>query len=90
MKTIACIGAGYVGGPTMAMIAAKCPDIRVVVADVNEERIRAWQSDTLPIYEPGLAELVRVEISRYLIRFRRAVGKDDIPAVSTHFFYVFR
>ncbi len=66
MKTIACIGAGYVGGPTMAMIAAKCPDIRVVVADVNEERIRAWQSDTLPIYEPGLAELVRVSLGRNL------------------------
>jgi len=58
MKTILCIGAGYVGGPTMAMIARKCPDYRVIVADIDAERIRAWQSDRLPIYEPGLSELV--------------------------------
>ena len=58
MKTITCIGAGYVGGPTMAVIAKHCPEYRVVVADIDEERIRAWQSDHLPIYEPGLAEVV--------------------------------
>lgn len=57
-KKICCIGAGYVGGPTMAMIAAKCPDIRVDVVDLNEERIAAWNSDVLPIYEPGLHEVV--------------------------------
>lgn len=60
MNTICCIGAGYVGGPTMAMIAAKCPDIRVEVVDLNEERIAAWNSDTLPVYEPGLGDLVAV------------------------------
>jgi len=59
MKTILCIGAGYVGGPTMAMIARKCPGYKVIVADINPERIRAWQSDELPIYEPGLLELVK-------------------------------
>lgn len=59
MKTILCIGAGYVGGPTMAMIARKCPDIKVIVADINADRIKAWQSDQLPIFEPGLLELVR-------------------------------
>jgi UDPglucose 6-dehydrogenase len=58
-QNILCIGAGYVGGPTMAMIALKCPDIRVTVVDVNAERIAAWNSDTLPIYEPGLDEVVR-------------------------------
>lgn len=58
-KHILCIGAGYVGGPTMAMIAAKCPDYTVTVADINEERIAAWNSDTLPIYEPGLDALVK-------------------------------
>ena len=55
---ICCIGAGYVGGPTMAMIAAKCPDIRVTVVDINAARIAAWNSDTLPVYEPGLDEIV--------------------------------
>ena len=57
-KNILCIGAGYVGGPTMGMIAAKCPEYKVTVVDVNPERIAAWNSDHLPIYEPGLDELV--------------------------------
>ena len=56
---ICCIGAGYVGGPTMAMIASKCPHIQVAVVDINQERIDAWNSDTLPIYEPGLHEIVQ-------------------------------
>jgi len=51
-KTILCIGAGYVGGPTMAMIASQCPRCRVTVVDINPERIAAWNSDNLPIYEP--------------------------------------
>ena len=58
-KNILCIGAGYVGGPTMAMIADRCPDYRVTVVDINPERIAAWNSERLPIYEPGLGELVR-------------------------------
>lgn len=56
---ICCIGAGYVGGPTMAMIAAKAPHIEVKVVDMNAARIAAWNSDTLPIYEPGLDEVVK-------------------------------
>ncbi len=56
---ICCIGAGYVGGPTMAMIAFKNPDVRVTVVDINEERINQWNSDTLPIFEPGLDEIVK-------------------------------
>ena len=63
---ILCIGAGYVGGPTMAMIAKKCPDIKVTVVDINAERIAAWQSDELPIYEPGLKEVVRESLGRNL------------------------
>ena len=55
---ICCIGAGYVGGPTMAMIAHKCPDIQVAVVDINNERIDAWNSENLPVYEPGLEEIV--------------------------------
>lgn len=61
MNKICCIGAGYVGGPTMAVIARQCPNITVTVVDISEERIAAWNDsdlDNLPIYEPGLAEVV--------------------------------
>ena len=58
-KTILCIGAGYVGGPTMAVIADKCPDYKVIVVDKNAARIAAWNSDNLPIYEPGLDDVVK-------------------------------
>ena len=63
---ITCLGAGYVGGPTMAMIAAKCPDIEVTVVDPNKNRIEAWNSDRLPVYEPGLDEVVREARGRNL------------------------
>ncbi len=63
---ITCLGAGYVGGPTMAMIAAKCPDIEVTVVDPNDARIAAWNSDRLPVYEPGLDEVVRSARGRNL------------------------
>ncbi len=58
-KKILCIGAGYVGGPTMAVIASKNPNIKVTVVDINEEKIKAWQTDQLPIYEPGLLAVVQ-------------------------------
>jgi len=58
-KNILCIGAGYVGGPTMAMIAHKCPHYKVTVVDINEARIAEWNSDDLPIYEPGLDNIVK-------------------------------
>lgn len=58
-KDIVCIGAGYIGGPTMAVIAAKNPGRKVYVVDVSAERIAAWNSDDLPIYEPGLSEVVK-------------------------------
>jgi UDP-N-acetyl-D-mannosaminuronate dehydrogenase len=51
------MGAGYVGGPTMAVIASNCPDIRVCVVDLSKEQIAAWNTDNLPIYEPGLLEV---------------------------------
>ena len=69
VKHIACIGAGYVGGPTMAVIAQKCPDIKVTVVDMNAQRIAAWNDtnlDNLPIYEPGLAEVVAEARNRNL------------------------
>ena len=60
IKNICCIGAGYVGGPTMAVIALKCPDIKVTVVDINSNKIKSWNGplDQLPVYEPGLAEVV--------------------------------
>ncbi|SPD72112.1 UDP-glucose 6-dehydrogenase [uncultured Desulfobacterium sp.] len=58
-KKMLCIGAGYVGGPTMAMIAHKCPQYKVTVVDINPKRIAQWNSGELPIYEPGLDEIVK-------------------------------
>ena len=68
VTNICCIGAGYVGGPTMAVIALKCPDIKVTVVDLNEARITAWNGplDQLPIYEPGLEEVVEKARGRNL------------------------
>jgi len=63
---ICCIGAGYVGGPTMAMIAEKCPDIAVHVVDINPARIDAWNSGKLPVYEPGLQEIVESQRGKNL------------------------
>jgi UDPglucose 6-dehydrogenase len=63
---ICCLGAGYVGGPTMAVMALKCPDVKVIVTDLNERRIAAWNSDNLPIYEPGLDEVVKEARGRNL------------------------
>ena len=58
-KTILSLGAGYVGGPTMAKIAEKCKDVTVYVGDLNQGRINAWNSDQLPVFEPGLDEIVK-------------------------------
>ncbi len=66
---ICCIGAGYVGGPTMAIIAQKCPHIKVTVVDLNADRIAAWNDpnvDNIPIYEPGLSEIVAESRNRNL------------------------
>ena len=65
-KKILCIGAGYVGGPTMAMIAARCPQYKVTVVDINEAKIKAWESDELPIFEPGLLDVVKEARGRNL------------------------
>uniref|UniRef100_A0A914WPX7 UDP-glucose 6-dehydrogenase n=1 Tax=Plectus sambesii TaxID=2011161 RepID=A0A914WPX7_9BILA len=59
VKKIVCVGAGYVGGPTCAVIASQCPDIQVTVVDMNAEKIRQWNSDELPIYEPDLDGIVK-------------------------------
>ena len=66
VKNILCIGAGYVGGPTMAVVAANCHDYKVTIVDVNQERIDAWNSDSLPVYEPGLDEVVKAQRGKKL------------------------
>ncbi|GGW83536.1 nucleotide sugar dehydrogenase [Salegentibacter mishustinae] len=69
VKNICCIGAGYVGGPTMAVIAQKNPEIKVTVVDINEKRIAAWNDqnlDNIPIYEPGLSDVVKEARGRNL------------------------
>ena len=79
MTNILCIGAGHVGGPTMAVIAKNCPQYRVVVVDINEARIEAWNSDNLPIYEPGLDNVVRQARDRNLF-FSTEVDKNIAEA----------
>ena len=68
IKNICCIGAGYVGGPTMAVIALKCPNINVTVVDANPDKIKAWNGplDNLPVYEPGLADVIKETRGRNL------------------------
>ena len=69
VKNICCIGAGYVGGPTMAVIALKCPNINVTVVDINKDRIDTWNSEDLsklPVYEPGLDAVVKEARGRNL------------------------
>uniref|UniRef100_A0A0D9XZ07 UDP-glucose 6-dehydrogenase n=1 Tax=Leersia perrieri TaxID=77586 RepID=A0A0D9XZ07_9ORYZ len=87
MVKICCIGAGYVGGPTMAVIALKCPAIEVVVVDISKPRIDAWNSDQLPIYEPGLDEVVKESRGRNLFfstDVEKHVAEADIIFVSVN------
>ena len=86
-KDILCIGGGYVGGPTMAMIAARCPHYKVTVVDINRARIAAWQSDQLPIYEPGLDAVVRQARGRNLFfstHIKQGIRAADIIFVSVN------
>jgi len=87
MANILCIGAGYVGGPTMAVIAKHCPKHRVVVVDINAAKIAAWNSDRLPIYEPGLEEVVRLARDRNLFfstEINHNIAAADIIFVSVN------
>ena len=77
MANILCIGAGYVGGPTMAVIAKNCPQHRVVVVDINAEKIAAWNSDHLPIYEPGLKDVVLTARDKNLFFSTEVDGSID-------------
>ncbi len=90
IKNICCIGAGYVGGPTMSVIAQKNPRINVTVVDINEKRIAAWNIedlDQLPIYEPGLAEVVKEARGRNLFfstEVDKAIAEAEMIFISVN------
>ena len=86
-KCILCIGAGYVGGPTMAVIAAKCPQYKIIVVDIDQEKIAAWNSEHLPVYEPGLNDIVSATRGRNLFfstDVKQAVVEAEIIFVSVN------
>jgi len=90
MNKICCIGAGYVGGPTMAVIARQCPHITVTVVDISKDRIAAWNDsnlDNLPIYEPGLAEVVAKARGKNLFfstEIDKAIEEADIIFIAVN------
>lgn len=90
IKNICCIGAGYVGGPTMAVIAQKCPNINVTVVDINSKRIAAWNDENvenIPIYEPGLSAIVKEARGRNLFfstDVDEAIDKADMIFISVN------
>lgn len=88
IKNICCIGAGYVGGPTMSVIALKCPKINVTVVDANQDKINAWNGplDKLPVFEPGLKEVVKKARGRNL--FFSSNIKDSIEKAEMIFMAV--
>ena len=87
---ICCIGAGYVGGPTMAVIAQKCPHIQVTVVDLNEQRIKDWNdpnTDNIPIYEPGLSAIVAEARGRNLFfstEVEKAIDEAQVIFISVN------
>ena len=89
-KKICCIGAGYVGGPTMAVIAFNCPHIRIDVVDINEERINAWNNNDfnkLPVFEPGLDKIVKKcrDINLFFSnKIEDCISKADIIFISVN------
>jgi UDPglucose 6-dehydrogenase len=87
IKRITCIGAGYVGGPTMAVMALKNPNIKFHIVDINQARIDAWMSDVLPIYEPGLDEVVRQTRGKNLFfstDVKGAIAEADMIFISVN------
>lgn len=90
IKKICCIGAGYVGGPTMAVIAKQCPEITVTVVDLNEARIAAWNDEdvtNIPVYEPGLDAVVAEARGRNLFfstEVDKAIDEADMIFISVN------
>ena len=90
IKSICCIGAGYVGGPTMTMMASKCPDLIFNVVDINEKRIASWNNEDLsklPIFEPGLKDLIAKTRNKNLFfstNIKEAIESADIIFISVN------
>ena len=90
IKNICCIGAGFVGGPTMSMMASKCNDLVFHVVDINEERIAAWNNKDLtklPIFEPGLKNIIKKIRNKNLFfstRVEEAIESSDIIFISVN------
>ena len=90
IQNICCIGAGYVGGPTMAVIAQKCPSVKVTVVDINEKRINQWNDpdvEKIPVYEPGLSEIVKEARGRNLFfstDVDKAIDEADMIFISVN------
>ncbi len=90
IKNICCIGAGYVGGPTMSVIASQCPHLRITVVDSNPDRIDAWNDpdpERLPVYEPGLAGIVAEARGRNLFFSKdidKAIAEADMIFISVN------
>ncbi|NMH89323.1 nucleotide sugar dehydrogenase [Flavivirga algicola] len=90
ITNICCIGAGYVGGPTMAVIAKQCPDIKITIVDINEARIAAWNSNNfneLPVFEPGLADIIKETRERNLYfstDIDKAIDNADMIFISVN------
>tara|TARA_Y100000589_G_scaffold56247_1_gene46586 strand:- start:205 stop:1650 length:1446 start_codon:yes stop_codon:yes gene_type:complete len=90
IKKICCIGAGYVGGPTMTMMASKCPDLIFNVVDINKERIKSWNNtdlSKLPIFEPGLEKLIANTRNKNLFfstNIKEAIETADIIFISVN------
>jgi len=90
IRKICCIGAGYVGGPTMSVIADKCPDLEVRVVDINKERIDAWNDsdlNKLPIFEPGLDRLIARTRGRNLFfssEMEKSISDADMIFISVN------
>ena len=90
IKKICCIGAGFVGGPTMAVMASKCPDIEFNVVDINNEKINKWNNqnlDELPVYEPGLRLLIEKYRNKNLFfstEINKCISESDIIFISVN------
>ncbi len=90
IKNICCIGAGYVGGPTMSVIADKCPSLIVNVVDINQDRINSWNNENLeelPIFEPGLSSIVKRCRGRNLFfstKIKENISCADIVFISVN------
>jgi len=90
LKKICCIGAGYVGGPTMAVIADKCENLKVTVVDIDKEKINRWNNNDfskLPVFEPGLSSIIKRKRGKNLFfsnNIKKEIAEADIIFISVN------